>query len=177
MQKALLEGRQTVLLRKGGLADKRPGFSVEHNEFFVYPTYWHQQRLGVDPSLAGLWEGIVEGAPPADQVEFSVYAAVIKSFQIVNPERLNILRGIQVLTEDELSRRFYYRDKPGIHLIVLRAYRLSEPIRIPVMEHFPGCRSWVDLGHELSTTGCRPVLDDDLFERRVREICEAVEGP
>ena len=174
VQEALLEGRQCLLPRKGGLAEKRPGFSVEHSEFFIYPTFWHQQRLGVEPSRTGPLEAM---APPSGQVEFSAYAAVAKALQIFDPERLEKIRGFQVLTEGELKRRFYYRNKPGLHLILLRVYRLPRPIRIPVLGHFPGCRSWVDLGRELSTAGCRAVLDDDLFERRVREISVAAEGP
>ena len=36
---ALLEGRQTVLLRKGGIAEKR--FAVEADEFMLFPTVAH----------------------------------------------------------------------------------------------------------------------------------------
>ena len=36
------EGRQIMLLRKGGIIEAKKGFSTEHREFLMYPTYLHQ---------------------------------------------------------------------------------------------------------------------------------------
>src|SRR5687768_14259909 len=40
--KALEEGKQMLLLRKGGIMEYRKGFEVKHNEFLLYPTFEHQ---------------------------------------------------------------------------------------------------------------------------------------
>src|SRR6188472_2307864 len=40
--KALEEGKQILLLRKGGIMEYRKGFEVKHNEFLLYPTFEHQ---------------------------------------------------------------------------------------------------------------------------------------
>ena len=42
--RALEEGRQTVLLRKGGILEFREGFEVKHDRFMLFPTYEHQSR-------------------------------------------------------------------------------------------------------------------------------------
>ena len=46
---ALLEGRQTIILRKGGISEgTAPGvFVPEHSEFWLYPTWVHQAEQGV----------------------------------------------------------------------------------------------------------------------------------
>ena len=40
---ALGRGEQTVLLRKGGIAEGRAGFGFRHSEFFLFPTFFHEQ--------------------------------------------------------------------------------------------------------------------------------------
>src|ERR671913_312022 len=40
--KALEDGKQILLLRKGGIMEYRKGFEVKHNEFLLYPTFEHQ---------------------------------------------------------------------------------------------------------------------------------------
>ena len=47
--KLLLEGRQAIMLRKGGIDEK--GFWVEADEFFLYPTYFHQMAEKVRPEF------------------------------------------------------------------------------------------------------------------------------
>ncbi len=51
---ALLAGRQTIILRKGGISEgKAPGtFVPEHSQFWLYPTWVHQAEQGVRESPA-----------------------------------------------------------------------------------------------------------------------------
>ncbi|HEY6229533.1 MAG TPA: DUF1802 family protein, partial [Verrucomicrobiae bacterium] len=46
---ALGTGRQIVILRKGGISEGRGGFQVDHPEFLLFPTLFHQQRESVLP--------------------------------------------------------------------------------------------------------------------------------
>jgi hypothetical protein len=39
---ALGTGEQTILLRKGGIAEGRDGFGFRHSEFFLFPTFFHE---------------------------------------------------------------------------------------------------------------------------------------
>lgn len=58
--RAIAEGRQTLILRKGGIAEKRGGFEVEHREFFLFPTLFHQQN---DAVLFGARAELTQIAP------------------------------------------------------------------------------------------------------------------
>ena len=44
---ALGRGEQTILLRKGGIAEGRNGFGFHHAEFFLIPTFFHEQVVKV----------------------------------------------------------------------------------------------------------------------------------
>src|SRR5436305_6874831 len=40
---ALGRGEQSIILRKGGIAEGRDGFTFKHREFFLFPTFFHEQ--------------------------------------------------------------------------------------------------------------------------------------
>ena len=40
---ALGGGEQSVILRKGGIAEGKSGFGFEHGEFYLFPTWFHGQ--------------------------------------------------------------------------------------------------------------------------------------
>jgi hypothetical protein len=42
--RALAEGEQLLTLRKGGIREENKHFEVEHERFFLYPTFDHQQN-------------------------------------------------------------------------------------------------------------------------------------
>ena len=41
--RALAEGEQLVTLRKGGIREPDKHFSLDHDRFFLYPTFDHQR--------------------------------------------------------------------------------------------------------------------------------------
>lgn len=175
--KALSGGRQALLLRKGGLIEKTARFTVEHSEFFIYPTYLHQQRKGTSPAWTVELEQIMASPPLENQVVLSHYAVVHDAFRIAGLDRLRTLAGHHCLSDEEVQRRFSYGKTPGLHLILLRVFRLPEPFRLSVRPRYAGCRSWVNLEEDLPTAGCRPVLDDAAFDREVRRILTRVGPP
>src|SRR3954463_5639962 len=60
---ALGRGEQAVLLRKGGIAEGRGGFGFRYPEFFLFPTFFHEQLVKVrspDAELPSARQGEVE---------------------------------------------------------------------------------------------------------------------
>src|SRR5579883_3547847 len=56
VQRALLEGHQMVLLRKGGLIEESGDFDLRAREFLLYPTYEHEtERAGDLQPCFGQW--------------------------------------------------------------------------------------------------------------------------
>src|SRR4051794_5706629 len=50
---ALGDGRQSLILRKGGIAEGPAGFVPEHEVFWLYPTRVHQAQQGLRVPPAG----------------------------------------------------------------------------------------------------------------------------
>lgn len=164
---ALASGRQLILLRKGGIREDGGGFRLEQREFFLFPTYFHEQAQRVIPEAAAEFGRAVAARPPADRVVIPLYATVEEAVELTDRARLPELRPHHILTDAEVTRRFDYRNEPRLSVLIARAYRLAPPLELAMTAYFEGCRSWVDLGHDLPTGDLRPVLDDTSFRFQI----------
>ena len=67
--RALAEGEQLLTLRKGGIREENKHFEIEHDRFFLYPTFDHQRndliRQSHLPELARALEDAVVPPPSA----------------------------------------------------------------------------------------------------------------
>ncbi len=169
----LAAGRQTILLRKGGIREASNGFSVEPREFFLFSTYVHENDEDLVEVARRALPEVVRQAPPADELRLELYAVVESAIEVLTPEPLRRLEGQHVLAWPAVERRFHYR-RPGLHVIAMRVYGLSRPLVIPNLSRYDGCRSWVTLESELPVTGARPVLDDLSFGQRMAALREAL---
>jgi hypothetical protein len=142
VESALAEGRVVLLIRKGGISERRGDFGVEHREFWLFPTHYHQNP-----------HELTEPFRP-----------------LLGTEALERLEGLHPLTQETVRSRFAYRGKPYLHALVLRAYRLPEPRVIPNTLDYEGCISWVELDEAISTEGAVPVLPDEAFARARGEV-------
>lgn len=165
---ALAEGRQTLLLRTGGIAEGPQGFRVEHPSFWLFPTRFHQSTDELVPDVAPLLEEAACSQPPIGLVRLSLYATVEAVHRLSDPSRLSRLDGLHILSPDTLRARFDYR-RPGLFVLVVRVYQIPEPIEVTDVPRYAGCHSWVELDESLPTTGLEPVLPDDEFARQ-REL-------
>lgn len=178
---ALAHGRQSILLRKGGIAEETGEFRVEHREFWLFPTRFHQSTDELSPDADHLPNDPLAAAPQPGMVELSLYGVVQEVFRIEDPAKLGSLDGLHVLAPDTLLKRFQYRD-PGLNVLLVRIYRRSQPYEITEAPHFAGCKSWVDLRNKLPTSGLTPALDDTAFNslassvRQRMNIASRVEG-
>jgi hypothetical protein len=163
---AIEAGRQTVLLRAGGIAEDPGGFRVEHPEFWLFPTRFHQTADELVQEARPLLEDVARLRPPDGQVRLSLYARVEGVHRLSDPDRLDRLEGLHILDADTVRSRFDYR-RPGLFVLTLRVHRLAVPLTIVDKPQFAGCRSWVELEEPVSTEGLRPILDDDEFAGRL----------
>jgi hypothetical protein len=168
------EGRQILLLRKGGIRESAKGFNVERDEFFLFPTYVHQNGDELSDGARAALPGVEREAPPAGLLRLELYAAVAAATEVTDLNALRRLNGQHALAWPAVERRFHYR-RPGLHVIVVRAHRLPQPRLVPNLARYDGCRSWVPLESEYPTTGCHAVLTESEFRRRLAQLEEALE--
>jgi hypothetical protein len=170
--RALAQGRQILLFRKGGLLEAQGEFGIEQSEFFLYPTYFHELEARIIPEAAEDLRAVMEEKPPDDRVGLSVYGAVRESVWVSDLDRLRRLRPYHILSPEEVESRFYYRNRPGLFVVLLRIYRVGSPVWLPVTESYAGCRSWVDLERSVSTRGMAPVIHDENYFKLFNELKE-----
>ena len=165
---ALASGRQTLILRKGGIHEGREGFRVEHREFWLFPTGFHQQRDEIISEAWPLLDEVQSRGQPSG-ISLDLCAVVEDVHHVLDRAALSRLSGRHVWSEATVEQRFQYRTL-GLFALVVRVFRRPTPFEIADSPHFAGCKSWVDLPSSLSTTGLQPVLDDTTFENQRREI-------
>src|SRR4029078_10023630 len=82
---ALLEGRQTVLLRKGGIHEKR--FALSASRFLFFPTVAHSHADRVRAEHRDLLDGAAADSTD-DEVVLRAGAKVIAAVEVGSPEGL-----------------------------------------------------------------------------------------
>jgi hypothetical protein len=170
---ALGQGTQIILLRKGGLVEGAGQFHLAAKEFFLYPTYEHQQGELLQPQYTGIFREIEAGNPSKDLV-FQYYAVVADVWPAPNLDRMKQLHASFVWSDLFLEQRYRYKPQLPMWLLVVRTYRLPRPIRLPVHPAYAGCRSWVELEEKLSPDGAVPVLLEEEFMRRRHALRQQV---
>jgi hypothetical protein len=160
--RALAEGRQAIILRKGGIAEAGGEFRVEHTRFWLFPTYAHQQRAGITEEAVPLLEQAEGERPPPGVVRLSHFVEVHGVYFVQDPVGALKLAGLHCWSQETVQARFLYRT-PGLFVLPARIYRAPQVSEIPDTAEYAGCRSWVELDQELPTEGATPVLSDEAF--------------
>ena len=173
---ALADGRQSLILRKGGIAEGPRGFVPEHSTFWLYPTRVHEAEQGLRVDRPAASDGPSSIPLPTDSVSLEALAVVETIGHADRPEALQALEDLHVWTDETISRRFAYR-KPGLWVLGVRIFRNPRPATIAVTPEHAGCKTWVALDAPLSTAGLMPVVDEAESDRRMGRIRSALEAP
>lgn len=160
---ALGTGKQSVLVRKGGIAEGRGGFGFRHPEFFLFPTFFHEQLVKVGDS------GTAIPAERAGEIEVRYFAKLAAQQQIKSWPAAAALAPFHILEESVVRERFEYKDA-GLHVALVRVFRLKPVWTFPDKPAYGGCRSWVTLPECPATTRFEPVLTDEQHEERARRF-------
>lgn len=173
--RALMSGRQSLILRKGGIDEGPGGFAPDHDAFWLYPTQVHQAQQGLKPEAR---DGIEPGTDPANASTVALRAVAVVAVvgRVDSLERLCALDDLHVWTAETVETRFRYR-RPGLWVLGVRVYRRDEPIRLPVTAEHAGCKTWVPLDDPPSTAGLAPALDAGAFGEQMRRLRAAVDVP
>ncbi len=157
---ALAAGRQSVLIRIGGIAEGRSGFSFRHDEFFLFPTLFHEQvertRL-TNPKLP-------EQLP--NEIEIRAFAKIEATRAITDWEQVRALEPLHILQESVVRERFDYDDAPGVQVAFVRVYRVEPVWKFEDLPRYGGCRSWVELPAVPDDLTLSPVLADSEHEQK-----------
>ena len=154
---ALAAGRQSLILRKGGIAEEGGIFRPEHAEFLLYPTYFHEHRNGIKPELVPLLTEAEAAKPPPGIIHFTHFVRVESVSHISDLETALALDSQHAWTPDVVKQRFHYRT-PGLFVLNVRAFCLAQPADVIERPEYAGCKTWVHLDSPIDTNGAKPVV-------------------
>lgn len=166
---ALASGRQSILLRKGGIHEGRAGFSFAHDSFFLFPTKFHAQA---DHVREGEFTPEREWQP-GDAFRITHHARAVFAVTLTDWRQVEALQPYHIYAEQTLRERFDWEGKGmasgSIHLALVRIATLETPLELTYKTRFGGCRSWLELDDPvpLVTT---PVLRQEAFDPIFKEI-------
>jgi hypothetical protein len=174
--KALGEGKQILLLRKGGIQEKNRRFEMEESEFFLFPTFEHQEKVMLKPEFQVYIDQSQRQADHwAGKVELSYYAVVEEIFQVRELEPLLQLAPYHIWSEAFVRERFGWHPNEPLFIPLIRVCRLSSTLLIDSLERYGGCKSWVEFDRPIPTEKATPVLSDTEFQlqqERIRQILD-----
>src|SRR4029077_13397202 len=181
------EGEQLITLCKEPHPQEGKSFELEHDRFFLYPTFEHQRndvvRASHQPELRraleeGVWPDVEPpahaltrdgGIPQPDRVRIRAWAEVAAAWTVTDRRAVDGLSPFYVWTPDYAEKRLAWKRRHPLHVLLLRTYRIPRPVTVKVKEEYAGCRSWLEHPRELPFEGT-PVLSYDEFERAAEAI-------
>jgi len=163
---ALGRGAQSIIIRKGGIAEGRDGFRFKHADFLLFPTLFHEQvaKLKLPPTTE-LPQSREDG-----QHSVSLVAHVEWTRDVTDWEKVKALAPFHLWTEAEIEKRYRQDDEPGVSLAFVRISRLSEPLVFPDSPKYGGCRSWIELPELPAGTTLIPAVDEATHAARTQEV-------
>jgi hypothetical protein len=172
---ALGRGEQIVILRKGGISEGRGGFQVEHPRFLLFPTLFHQQRESVVQKAQRRFDEIAPRFPSPEKLRIEFHAEVVEWRRLEVLADAERLRGQHIWRDEVIAERFDWGKSKNIFAIAVRVFRLPSPIELPMLPLYGGCKSWVELEHDLDISRAVPVLSDSEFATKLSQFTAALE--
>jgi hypothetical protein len=167
---ALGRGEQILILRKGGIREKRGGFQVEHPQFLLFPTLFHQQRESVTTEAQTRFDQVAPHFPPPEIVRVEFFAEVVAWRQLNSLSATEGLRGQHCWRDEVIAARFDWSKAKNIFAIAVRVHRLPLAVEVPMLPQYAGCKSWVPFDKDISVAGAQPVLDQQAFDRKLNHF-------
>ncbi len=168
----MLDGRQTILLRKGGIHEKR--FTLADSRFLLFPTAVHGHAERVRPEHHDLLARAA-GDSTETHVVVRAGAEVVAAVEVNRPEALEELAALHIWTIESIrADRLDFRPKHRLTALVVRAYPLVEPVRILRGDEHRGCTSWVPLS--ITPQWGAPVHQESTLAEIAQRVRDSVGG-
>ena len=171
---ALLRGEQIVIMRKSGLREGKGGFQVEHSEFLLFPTLFHQQRDQVIPGAQARYDSLAPHFPPPETLRIEGLAKVVDYRRLTSWDDVRQLHGQHIWREEVLAERFDWGREKHVHALAVQVFQLDVKLELPMRPAYGGCKSWVELEEDIDIKRAEPVLDETVFAAKLKQFRAAL---
>tara|TARA_B100001146_G_C16144905_1_gene418480 strand:- start:456 stop:1001 length:546 start_codon:yes stop_codon:yes gene_type:complete len=169
--KALEYGKQTVILRKGGILETASGFRVESKKFLLFPTWEHQEVKHVKSEYYDFLNETLNQKPRQGYNIITSLAEILDEKDIFSKEIVNRLSSFHVWSDEYIEERINWMPEKPIKAVFLRTYKIPQ-IEISLEPEFEGCKSWIELN--LNQDSGQSVLTDLEIETGLKKFREIV---
>lgn len=143
--RALEDGAQCVILRKGGIHDAGPQGPFGGGPFALFPTHEHQEESAIKPAFRRYLEG---GAPHGESFNtISSHATVVAEATVAPGPALDALSPMHIWSDDYVAKRAAWMPERPLRAALLRVMRVAGA-RVRTGAEHAGCRSWIDVDCE-----------------------------
>ncbi|MCU0429585.1 MAG: DUF1802 family protein [Cytophagaceae bacterium] len=140
------KGKQSIVLRKGGIAEDNDQFDVKGKTFLLFPTQFHEAEKHLKPQ----WHPFMNGERFFQEGLTRIqYYATLAHYEVLKDwEKVHKLDSWHAWTEETIRER-YERWNASIALLVLQVFELNTPLVIDAgLPAYSGCKSWVEVEAE-----------------------------
>jgi hypothetical protein len=142
---ALASGKQTVILRKGGIHEGREGFSFAHEKFFLFPTRFH----ATGDQVKKLQVQVLPEWKVGDVVTIQHYVECEWARTFTDWQEVLAFSSQHIYADQTVRDRFDWQGKGmasgSIHIAKVKVYQLANDWSFSYEPKYGGCRSWVKL--------------------------------
>jgi hypothetical protein len=167
---AMARGEIIAMIRKGGIREQRAGFSVRHDRFLFYPTFFHEKAGELAPRFIAQLGASHARRPPEGMIRLEYVADAIGVWPVTDLEALRAIEAEHGLAWNAVASRFHYKNRPGVQVVAVRVSRLAAPVLVLEARRYHGCVSWVELDDDVDVSTAEPVLDDASLLTRVARL-------
>ena len=157
---AMEQGQQSVLLRKGGISEDAGRFRIEHSQFWLFPTFEHQDARYLRPEWSSLVDETIRSQDHRGRIRISSLAHVERAFIGPSLDAVRQLGDHYIWNDRYVESRFRLQPSEPLYLTLLRVYVLPQPVFIDYIPEYGGCRSWISLKDPIIPTNAAPALSD-----------------
>lgn len=185
--KALEDGNQTILLRKGGILEYKNGFEISQKSFLLFPTLEHQATEYLQSKYLQTYELLLEGNKSQDIQNKTNSLRIVARIQAIqefqNHQILPKLEKYHIWNEKYVNMRMNYNPKKPMNSLLLRIYKLPHPVSIDINPEWAGCKSWINIdmaekyGNQFGSINemvnqSEPVIKDKEFQKIYENFME-----
>ena len=169
--RALEQGKQTVILRKGGILETASGFKVESKTFFLFPTWEHQETKHVKPEFHDFLNNVLDNKPEEGFNKISSYAEVLYEKDIESNDVINQLSSFHVWSDSYIQERRDWKPEKPMKAVFLRTIKIPE-FNLSLNPEFSGCKSWIELNSNFESG--ESALNNNEINKKLEEFKEIV---
>lgn len=175
--KALREGRQVLLVRKGGISEETRDFRIQARQFLLFPTYEHQRADLLQPPFVADLEQVLAAPRDPARIRIDTWAELSDLFEVTEPWQVEAVARHYCWSGLYAEERLHWRPRKPLLVMAVRAYLLAEPKEIAARAEYGGCKSWLNLAEEFRTEAAAmtPALSDAEYAARLADVRAALE--